>query len=151
MQLTGDVKLIRKFKALPVKMQKKYGRRALTKAGRKTINAAKKNIPSTPAPGSRVKRRTGMLKKSMGQKGRTYGDHTVITVIGPRGSSAKGKPSPFRIENSIYGGPHDPAKIAHLVERSRPFLRPAYDSTKDANLALIGRELAAGLAAEAGQ
>lgn len=127
MELIGDVKLIRKFKAMPAKFVKKYGRRALTKAGRRIVKVAKTRVP----------KRTGQLKKSLGQKGKTYKD-TVVVIVGPR--------TGYAITDET-GKRHDPAKIAHLVERgtakapAHPFLRPAYDETEAETKALIASEI----------
>lgn len=137
MQLIGDAALIAKFQSLPAKLQKKHGRRAIAKAARRLVKAAKEKCP----------KRSGQLKKSLGFKPRTY-KTGVFAIVGPR--------SGFRTE--INGKPHDPKKIAHLVELghggphaapAKPFLRPAFDQTVGSNVALIAAELRAGLAEEA--
>lgn len=135
--LVGDKELIRKFTEMPVRLQKKHGRRAIAKAARRIVKAAKEKCP----------KRSGQLKKSLGFRPRTY-KTSVFAVVGPR--------SGFRTE--IGGKPHDPKKIAHLVElghggphaaQPKPFLRPAFDQTVTSNLALIAAELRSGLAEEA--
>jgi HK97 gp10 family phage protein len=135
--LVGDKELIRKFTALPVKLQKKHGRRAISKAARRLVKAAKAKCP----------KRSGQLKKSLGFKPRTY-KTGVFAIVGPR--------SGFR--TMVDGRPHDPKKIAHLVElghagphaaQAKPFLRPAFDETVANNITLIGDELRHGLAEEA--
>ena len=90
MQLIGDVTLLHRFKQLPVKLQKKHGRRAVAKAGRRVAKAAKSKSP----------KRTGQLKKSIGVRPRTY-KSGVFAIVGPR----KG----FRI--TVDGKPHDPLKF----------------------------------------
>jgi HK97 gp10 family phage protein len=137
MQMTGDVALLAKLHSLPIKIQKKYSRRAMTKAGRVVIAATKPHVPVL----------YGALEESIGQRGKTYGS-TVITVIGARTGFD------WVDEN---GNKHDPAKVAHLVEMGHggphaagphPFLRPGYDSTKGQCQVIIGAEIALGIEAE---
>jgi HK97 gp10 family phage protein len=137
MQLMGDVTLLKRLHDLPVKVQKKIGRRAIAKAARKLVKAAKARVPM----------RSGQLKKSIGYRPRTYKSN-VVAIVGPRKGFA----------TTVDGKRHDPAKIAHLVElghggpyaaEAKPFLRPAMDSTTQSNLQLIGAELASGIEQEA--
>jgi len=137
-QLDGAKELEKKLNTLPVKLQKKHARKAIAKAARRTVKAAKKRVP----------KRTGQLKKSLGFRPRTY-KTGVFAIIGPR----KG----FRTVDEA-GRPHDPAKIAHLVEMGHggpypaephPFLRPAFDETASSNLELIAEELRKGIEEEA--
>lgn len=139
MTVVGDVALLRKFEALPVKLQKKHGWNAMLKAGRRVVRAAKKRVPKN----------TGQLKKSLGMKRKLYRrSGTIVAIVGPR--------TGFRAV--VNGKPHDPAKIAHLVElghagphaaSAKPFLRPAMDETAQSNVVLIASELTKGLAEEA--
>lgn len=135
--LVGDQKLLETFLTFPPKIQKKYGRRAVAKAARRLVRAAKEKCPT----------KSKQLKKSLGFKPRTYRTG-VFAIVGPR--------SGFRKE--INGKPHDPKKIAHLVElghagphaaEAHPFLRPAFDQTVTSNTALIADEIRGGLAEEA--
>jgi HK97 gp10 family phage protein len=137
MELIGDVALIAKFKALPAKLQKKHGRRAIAKAARVLVKAAKAKCP----------KKTGQLKKSLGFRPRTY-KTGLVAIVGPRTG----------FKTVVNGRPHDPANIAHLVElghagphaaEAHPFLRPAMDETASGNVALIAAELTKGLAEEA--
>ena len=141
MELTGDIALLERFAILPVKMQKKHGRRALTKAGRLVIAAAKPHVPV----------RYGGLEESLGQRGRTYGA-TVVSVVGARGGDKFTFIDPD-------GNKHVPAKIAHLVEfghggphpaEPHPFLRPAYDETRQSTQGVIAVEMAKGVEQEGG-
>jgi len=139
MQLMGDAELIRKFQKLPVKIQKKHGWNAMLKAGRRVARAAKKRVP----------KKTGQLKKSLGVKRKLYRKSgTIVAIVGPRTGH----------RTTVNGKPHDPAKIAHLVEMghsgphpagAKPFLRPAMDETAKSNVQLIASELAKGLTEEA--
>lgn len=137
MQLVGDVALMRKFKTLPQRIQNKHARRGVSKAARILVKAAKTKCPKD----------TGQLRKSLGFKPKTY-KTGVIAIVGPR--------TGFRIV--INDKPHDPAKIAHLVEGghggphtapAHPFLRPAMDETSQSNMQLIADEIRKGLAEEA--
>jgi len=139
MKLTGDIELLERFAILPTKMQKKHGRRALTKAGRLVIAAAKTHVPV----------RYGYLEESLGQRGRTYGA-TVLTVVGARSGNRFTYIDPD-------GKKHIPAKIAHLVEFGHggphpadphPFLRPAYDETQHSTQSVVATEMAKGVEME---
>jgi len=67
---------------------------------------------------------TGALKKSIGAvRRRNKMRQTVYDVVGSR--------SGFETVNA-RGKKHIPSKIAHLVEKQTPFLRPAFDEHKDA-------------------
>ncbi len=134
--LVGDVKLLHKFKQLPQKIQNKHARRGVAKAARRLVAAAKQKCP----------KQTGQLKKSLGYRPKTY-KSGPLAIVGPR--------TGFRIV--VNGKPHDPAKIAHLVENghggphaapAHPFLRPAMDETSAANMALIAEEIRRGLIEE---
>lgn len=136
-RLDGFKELERKLNELPVKLQKKHSRRAISKAARRLVKSAKEKVP----------KRSGQLKKSLGFRPRTY-KSGVMAIVGPR----KG----FR--TVVNDKPHDPAKIAHLVElghggkhaaEAHPFLRPAMDATNASNLELIAQTLREGLAEEA--
>jgi HK97 gp10 family phage protein len=140
MDLVGDVALQYRMKQLPQKLQKKHGRRAVKKSARRVVKAAKARAPVG---------RTGLLKKSLGYKPRTYKSN-VLAIVGPR--------TKFRMADSPYGGPHNPAVIAHLIEMGHggphpaaphPFVRPAWDSTKSECQRIIAAELTKGLEQEA--
>lgn len=137
MELVGDIQLMHKFKTLPQKIQNKHGRRAISKAARLLVKAAKTKCP----------KKTGQLRKSLGFKPKTY-KTGVYAIVGPRSGFA----------TNVDGKKHDPKKIAHLVEGghggphaapAHPFLRPAMDQTSASNMALIADEIRKGLAEEA--
>lgn len=140
-------------------LEKKLGRGAmrvaLTKASRLVVADAKKRVPV----------RTGMLKKSLRAKVKTYPRRGVVmAIIGPSRSAVvqadfgDGKLRTIR-----------PSKYAHLVEFGtkshgvwkvkklsippgsppRPFLRPALEATKDAARAKYAAELAPAIQQEA--
>lgn len=126
--LDGDKAMVRHLLSLPRKVQRRVLRPAVTKGSRVISSAAKKQIPTRTQSRKAGTIRTGQLRKSIGQKVKTYGN-TVVGVIGPR--------SGFAIEAD--GRIHDPVKIAHLVEYghggpasapAHPFMRPAFQQSK---------------------
>jgi HK97 gp10 family phage protein len=121
--LKGDKEIKRLLDTLPSRVIKKGMRAAQMKAARPMLASAK----------SRVAKRSGLLRRSLKIKQKTYASGKVITIIGPdRGVSAavshpKGGTKP---KTAI------PANYSHLVEKGhsgkRPapphrFLKPAYD------------------------
>jgi hypothetical protein len=86
-----------------------------------------------------VRKRTGLLAKSMGAVVRATKSETVIGIAGPRrgfkvtaeqqgkklvGTTEKGKT--VKLKNEVKAGSEiSPTRYAHLVERRFPFLRPA--------------------------
>ena len=103
-------------------------RKAITAGGRPVLKAMRARAPS----------RTGLTRRSLGTRTRTYrGSGVVVAIIGPR----------TRIRDPKTG--HTPAKVAHLVEFGHanapphPFVRPAFDSTvraAEAAMAQVIRE-----------
>ena len=114
---------------LEAKIQRGAMRTAITKAGRVMLAAAKSKAPI----------RTGLLKRSLRQKVKTNTKKgEVLTLIGPS----------RRIQGTDKNGNKvRPARYAHLVEfgygrqSPQPFIRPAYESSKDAALAKYRDEL----------
>lgn len=154
--LYGDKELLWAFDQLPPRLQKKYARRGVTKAGRRIAKAAKQHVPV----------RSGALKKSLSVKAKTYRKTgTVVAIIGPR----------LDFQTTYGGKLHIPGKIAHLVEfghggpkkgkswfgkrrqrkldklgqgggaQPHPFLRPAMDETRNLCTTIIAFELELGL------
>ncbi len=133
--LYGDKELLWAFDQLPPRLQKKYARRGVTKAGRRIARAAKRHVPV----------RSGALKKSLAVKSRTYAKSgTVVAIIGPRTDH----------ETTYQGKRHRPSKIAHLVEmghggphaaEAKPFLRPAMYETANLCKSIIAAEIELGL------
>ena len=105
------------------KLGDKIGRRVM----RKAVNAGAN--PIVKEARALVPRRTGLLRKSIGKRVRTYKPRTVIAIIGIR----KGFATPTA----------NPRKYAHLVEfgtqrtRAKPFLRPAVKSQAHAAFAVM--------------
>lgn len=94
------------LKNLTPATQRKVLRPALNAEGVKIRQAAKRNVPNV----------TGLLRKSLGKKSKTYTDGTVIVIVGPRRG----------FKRVIDGKPRNPVNYAHLVEfGTKPhFLRP---------------------------
>lgn len=85
------------LKGLPPQIARRVLRPALTAEGSKVVTQGKRLVPQA----------TGLLKKSLGKKTKTYtGSGTVIVVVGPRSG----------FKTVIAGKKHDPTKYAHLVE-----------------------------------
>jgi len=95
------------LRTLPGKISRRVMRPALSAEGTKVVQAARQKVPQE----------TGLLKKSLGKKVKTYTDtNAVVAIVGPR--------SGFR--QIIDGRPKNPVKYAHLVEfGARPHLMPA--------------------------
>jgi hypothetical protein len=87
----------------------------------------------------RAPKRTGALRKSMGKKVKTYASGAVIAIVGPR----KGKAT------IVDGKIHDPATIAHIVEKHKPFLRPAVEKMEGESLRIYSDKLKDRMKAEA--
>lgn len=171
-EIQGLAEVVATLKGLPAKLQRKIMRKALSKATKGTVAAARRLVP----------RETGLLKKSIGRKVVTYKESGVlVVVIGPRKGfrqdvtrRGRGKPSiadPVNYAHLVEFGtkPHSLLKgassrgrlkkaTADLVARgigkihpgakARPFLRPAFDQTKGQILQIFAEEVQKGLAAE---
>lgn len=142
-ELLGDKSLLKKFATLPDRLQRKHVRRGVTKAARRTAKEAKGKVPTE----------TKTLKLSIGQRVRTRRG-VVLAAVGPRRNmgrmvSAEGRGGKTR---QVF---RNPTRYAHLVEfgsseiQPQPFMRPAYDATKQSNLAVIRSEIQVGIEAEA--
>lgn len=122
MSIKGDKELIRLLNTLGERVQRKALRSAVSAAATPVVKSAK----------SKVAKRSGLLKKSLGKKIVTNKQtNTVTAVIGARKS----------VQGTVNGKPYRPSRIAHLVEKShigpggeyvpgQPFLGPALDETK---------------------
>lgn len=95
-QIEGMEALQNKLRALAPASQRRVLRPALQKEGTRILQRARQNVPV----------QTKMLRRSLGQKTRTYPNGGVIVVVGPRRG--------FR--QVIAGKPRNPTKYAHLVE-----------------------------------
>lgn len=143
MKLIGDKELERTFKQLGDRVQRRVTRGAVNAATTPIVKAAKQKASAS--------KESGLLKKSLGKKVRTYVEKkTVVGIVGPRKD----------IVGEYKGKKRWPAKYGHLVERGhiaadgshvppRPFLRPAYDETQGEAVAVMSDKMAAGVIKEA--
>lgn len=131
-KMTGDKELAAKFSSLPGRLQKGALRRGVTKGARIVTKSA----------GGGVTKRTGLLKKSLGQRVKTFPSGVVFGIVGAR-RGFRVLVSEFRNRGGALGlrktvsrsgvkfvkvvlksgrglkiGQYiDPAKYSHLVER----------------------------------
>lgn len=141
MTLLGDKQLARTFRTLGERVQRKHLRAA--------VNAA--STPVNKAAKAKAAKESGLLKKSLGKKVKTYPERmTVVGIIGPR----------TNVVGEYQGKKRWPAKYAHLVEKGfidragnfvppQPFLEPAMAETEGQAKAVMKDKLAAGVVKEA--
>lgn len=112
---------------LVAKVERQGMREAARKAATPMLQAARAKAPV----------RTGTLKKSLAVKVKTFKrgkDSTVMAIIGPD-------------RNVVSEAGDKPVKYAHLVElgtqhsAAKPFLRPAFDETKDQSIKVYADSL----------
>lgn len=120
MAITGKVEglaeVLSALDGVDKKIRKKGVRKAVGQAGKIVLRAAK----------ARVRKATGLLKRSLGRKTKVYRNSGVaVAIVGPRVGF---KQQVQRGGKSVLS---DPVKYAHLVEEGTsraealPFLRPA--------------------------
>ena len=122
-ELKGDKELKRLLKELGEKVAKRANRQGVNAGANPILRAARKSAPVA----------TGLLKKSLIKKVKTYKSGNAVAVIGPS-----------REVSSVIKTPsgktkkHVPANIAHLVHdghggphpaKGNPFLRRAFEAT----------------------
>jgi len=127
----GDRALIRRLGAL----KRGIARRIVSRASNKVIGpvakAAKRNCPVD----------TGLLKKSIGKRTKTYrGSGAVVSVVGPRKGFAG---------QDAQGRQKDPTKYAHLAERKHGFLKAAWKAHESRLPPKEGAAIWAGIEREA--
>lgn len=136
-QVQGAKQVIKRLNKLKRGVKNKILRKAITKSCQPVAKAAKANTPIE----------TGLLKKSLGHKVKTYKDD-VVGIVGPR--RGMGKVVTVR-GRKVY---RDPVKYAHLVERGtvdskpQPFLLPAWESNKQAISQILTNEIRQGIESE---
>jgi HK97 gp10 family phage protein len=161
-KMSGGRELQRALAKFSPGRQRAIARRALASASTLTLRAAKQRAPVE----------TGLLRKSLGKKTKTYPNKgTVVVAIGPRtgfrrlvrvkGKLVRRNPTKYAHLVEFGSRPHTVGKGSSLRKRrqrgvmhpgvaARPFLRPALDTTAQAAIAafqshawdLISRELA---------
>jgi HK97 gp10 family phage protein len=141
MDMKGDKALAKTLKRLGVRVQRRVMRQA--------VNAA--TTPIVKAARSRAPKRSGLLKKSLGKKVRTYAEKmTVVGIVGPR-TNVVGEHEGKKVRPALY---------SHLVERGfiaadgsfvppQPFLEPAMAEAEGQAVDIMREKLAAGVVKEA--
>lgn len=141
-ELIGDRQTIRKLKRMSDIATRRIMRPAVTKALVPINKAAKRKAPVE----------TGLLKKSIGTRVKTYARAGIVWGgVAPR--------SGYKTVDED-GRSRDPVNYAHLVELghmaygnvyipARPFLRPAIDTQRSKALAIVRTMVKVGIEKEA--
>lgn len=131
-KFTGVADVMRRLRALPDKLQRKVKRKALEKATKPTLLAARRLAP----------KESGLLKKSVARKTATYkASGTIVAMIGPR----RGMKRMVTREGRRWPRYADPVHYAHLAEYGT---RP-HALGKGSRLARVGPGAAKAAAARA--
>lgn len=117
----------------------------VSKILRKAVTEASKIVKQTVKSNAQAIRRFGFLAKSIGVKVKTYSERkSAVAVVGPRSKWQK----------VVAGRLYRPSYYAHLVEnatthsKAKPFLKPAFDSTKDQYLSTLADAIKRGISTE---
>jgi HK97 gp10 family phage protein len=117
----------------------------VSKILRKAVTEASKIVKQTVASNASSIKRFGFLAKSIGVKIKTYSEKkSAVAIVGPRSKWFK----------EIAGRKYRPSYYAHLLEggtkrsRQKPFLKPAFDSTKDQYLTTLANAIERGIATQ---
>ena len=141
-QLAGDKKLLKKLRKLGPKIEAKVLRQSLNAAATPVVKTARAEVSVDE----------GLLKKAIGKKTKVKkGTGFGSTRVGARSNI---------VGTDEDGNRKEPWRYSHLVELGhinadgthtppRPFLRPAGENTKDAQLAAMKDKLASGIRKEA--
>lgn len=141
MTFRGNKELNELFDELPNRVQNRVMRGAMSAAANPIVKAARAKAP----------KRSGLTRKAIGKKVKTYRkNHVTVAIIGPRND----------VRGRVKGKLHRPAKIAHLIERGkinrdgtvtppRPFIRPAYEQNEAESLRVMRTKLGEGIEHEA--
>ena len=158
-KLDGVDQVVLKLQSVDKNVRKKLMRKAITKATQPVAKAAKRGarsvvnqVAANDELGQAMKS-SGLLAKSIGSKVKTYPSGVVVGLVGPRGGFNRQIGVRKRGKNAGQAINADPIYYAHLVEygtrrsRAKPFMRPAWDQTKDQAQAAIVSVLKDGIAA----
>lgn len=143
--LKGDKALFAALNALGTSAHKRVARPAIRKGASLVNKAAKNNIkPSTFDDSS------GILRRSLGIKSKTYRT-AVAAIIGARKGQSKVHRGvtriPFFYSHLVEGGTS--ARSGHPGSEPKPFLEPAFESTKGKAEQVIKAEMRVQLEKEA--
>lgn len=144
-QIAGVKELHQLLQVEAPKAVNRASRRGVTKAAREVRKDARQRTPV----------RTGLLKRSLDVKVKTYPSGVVVGVVGPatgfKTDKATGKKVRTKLGEKIKETGINPVKYAHLVElgtkrsKARPFLRPALDANREKATAILAAEYMAEL------
>ncbi len=145
-QIVGDKELMALFAALG-----KLDNRKRNTVVRRSLGIAARPIRKNAR--ARVPVETGLLKKSIGIKTKTYRHSGAsVALVGPRhGFKVKVGEKRATLRQALKSGSatkdvfQDPTKYAHLVEKHKPFLKPAFDNSTGSVTASLKKNFAKGL------
>lgn len=148
-EITGLKECVATLAHLKAGVRTRVVRRAVTICARILAKAAKQRAP----------KESGLLRKSIASKVKTYPGGGVVAIIGPR-SDAKFKQRVTRKRGKWFPAEvySNPVKYAHLVELghggpaaapARPFLAPALAASQGAVQSAFARAVREGLEKEA--
>ena len=138
-QLTGFKELSRKLEVLGRKRGKIVVRKAVNKAATPMVKAARRLAPVGP---------TGNLKKGIMKALRSYRAGALIMAYIGNQRGKGGAQHAHLVEFGTTERYHASGKSVGIMP-AEPFMRPAFDSTKGQQMAILEREIAAGLVKEA--
>ena len=134
-ELTGVKELMSLLDQLPtVAMQKGVVRNALKKAAKPTMEMAKQNLPRGKTGNLEKSIKVSTSLKGSQKKGKTIDRSTVEVYVGstaPHAHLIEFGTGPRETKNGAYRGQVSPT----------PFLRNAWDATKDAALRIFAKEM----------
>lgn len=94
--VNGEREIVRALRKLDDRLVRRVMRKAVRAGANPIVRTARQNVP----------RSTGLLRKSLGTKVKTYNNGTIVAIIGPRTG----------FKQLVNGKPRNPTKYAHLVE-----------------------------------
>lgn len=138
-QLTGFKELSRKLETLGRKRGKVVVRKAVNKAATPMVKAARRLAPVGE---------TGNLKRGLTKAVRSYKAGALIVAFIGNKRGQGGAAHAHLVEFGTVERYHKSGKSVGAMP-AKPFMRPAFDQTKDQQLSILAREIGAGLEKEA--
>lgn len=130
----------------------------VSKILRKAVTEASKIVRQTVTSNAQAIKRFGFLAKSIGVKVKTYSESkTAVAIVGPRSKFVKTRGVYTRGKKKGEARFIRPSFYAHLVEnptkrsKAKPFLKPAFDSTKDQYLNSLAAAIERGISTQLGK
>lgn len=137
-KVVGLAELRLKIDGLKKSVVNKHARRAMTH----TVRDVAKKFKAV------AWKRTGLYKKSVGSKIKTYKGTTVVGVIGARHGFKKQVGVRLRGKNKGKAVFQDPAKYGHLAEAKVPKLAPHWNSVRSEAEKMFAEKMAESLETE---